>query len=153
MEGCRVDDVAKKREIIDGMAEALEARRIALNMNVEALCDASGVTRQGLRPLLAGERRAYQERLTMPVCRALQWTPDSIARLMRGEQAAPVSQLGGGDPSTGQHQLTVLVDKVDELVGRFDQLQELVERALDTADATSKRRAAQRARQSTGGPQ
>lgn len=137
-----------------GVADAIAERRQELGMNVEALVEATGVTRQGLAPLLRGERRAYQERLTMPVCRALRWTPDSIARLLDGEPAKPLSSpVGSDDLPASRQQLTALAGKVEELVGRFDQLQALVLDALGVAAATSKRPADQPARQSPGGPQ
>lgn len=77
-----------KRERVPGLAEAIKERRIQLNiLSVSDLARAANVTLEGLRPLVAGERRKYQDRLKWPVCEALKWTPDSIDRLLRGEPA------------------------------------------------------------------
>ena len=70
---------------VERMANTIEARRLALGLTVQDLIELTGLTRPGLAPLLRGERRKYQERLTLPVCRALKWTPDSIERLLSGE--------------------------------------------------------------------
>jgi hypothetical protein len=74
-----------KEEIVPGLGEAIEARRKQLYNGPLAFAQAAGVTLAGLTPLRRGYRRAYQERLTTPVCRALGWTTDSIDRLLRGE--------------------------------------------------------------------
>lgn len=86
---------SEEREIVPGMAEAIHARRRQLRIeDVAELVRRTGLTRQGLAPLLAGVRKGYQERTTGPVCRVLRWKPDGIDRLMRGE--APIER----DPTT-----------------------------------------------------
>lgn len=59
------------REIVPGLAEAISRRRRQLGMDVADLVQETGLTRPGLAPLLRGERRNYQDRLTLAVCRAL----------------------------------------------------------------------------------
>lgn len=74
-----------EREIAPGMAEAIAARMKELDLYPAALIEATGLTGPGIMPVRKGERKAYQARLTGPLCKALGWTPDSIERLMRGE--------------------------------------------------------------------
>ena len=74
------------REVVPALAESIETRRKQLGLAPGDLINATGVTGPGLAPLRRGERRAYQERLTMAVCRALRWTPDSIDLLLAGEE-------------------------------------------------------------------
>jgi len=106
--------MARKPEKVSGMAEAITQRRAELGMDVAALVEASGVTRQGLAPLLRGERKAYQDRLMLGVCQALKWTPDSITRLLRGELAQPVSL-----PSDARTAEPELAARVAQLEGAY----------------------------------
>ena len=107
---------------VDGMAELIEARRRALGLTVQDLIEQTGLTRPGLAPLLRGERRRYQERLTLPVCRVLKWTPDSIDRL-----------LAGGPPV--EIEVALEPDLVAALQEQVDQLTRTVERLQDELTA------------------
>lgn len=124
-------------DVVKELAEAIDQRRAELGMDVQALSDASGVTRQGLAPLLAGERRRYQDRLKFPVCRALGWSPDSIDRLLRGEP--PVVEVANPRPGDvryatmamaedGIRQLGDLTAKVERLEAQVAELRTLLDR-------------------------
>ena len=79
-----VYDINGPTEHNAALAEAIEKRRRALGLTVTGLVTKAGVTAEGLRPLRRGDVRSYQERLTVPVCRALEWSPDSIDRILAG---------------------------------------------------------------------
>lgn len=81
----KVRAVTTKDEIVPGMGEAVEARMDELGISPTELAAATGVSLQGIAPIRKGYRRAYQKRLTRPLCAALYWTPDSIARLLDGQ--------------------------------------------------------------------
>jgi transcriptional regulator with XRE-family HTH domain len=78
---------------VESMASTIEARRLALGLTIQDLVDQTGLTRPGLAPLLRGDRRNYQERLTLPICRVLRWTPDSIDRLLAGQEPIETSPI------------------------------------------------------------
>ena len=100
---------------VDGMAAKIEARRLALGLTVQDLIERTGLTRPGLAPLLRGDRRKYQERLTLPVCKALRWTPDSIERL-----------LAGLDPAELELESVTSIDDASELRTHVGELGRLV---------------------------
>jgi hypothetical protein len=72
------------------LAARVEARRRELGFTPTTLIDATGLSAQALKNIRQGEIRQYQERLTIPLTRALRWTPDSIDRLLRDEEATPL---------------------------------------------------------------
>lgn len=116
-------DAVTKYEVVELLRDRIEERRRQLGLDPQAFVEATGLTRGGLDPLRKGYRKQYQERLTIPVCRVLGWTPDSIDRLLRGEEPVLlVSQQRDRDPV------------VEELVRLKDastaQMQELTERVL-----------------------
>lgn len=89
---------AVTREIVPGMAEAIATQMRKRKLTPTTLAERTGLTVQGLAPLRRGERRAYQDRLKLPVAEALGWTPDSIDRLLAGEppvELKPPSVVGG----------------------------------------------------------
>jgi transcriptional regulator with XRE-family HTH domain len=106
----------QKMAHVEGMAGTIEARRLALGLTVQDLIEQTGLTRPGLAPLLRGERRRYQERLTLPICRALKWTPDSIERLLAGEQPIEL------EPITRPDELSALRAQVGELTTLVSEL-------------------------------
>lgn len=67
------------------LAGAIEDRRKELGHTPTTLAAATGLSLQALKNIRRGEVRRYQERLTMPLARALGWSADSIDRLLRGE--------------------------------------------------------------------
>lgn len=107
-------------EVVPGMAEAVEARRKELGLSPVELARQAGVSMAGLGPIRKGYRRAYQERLTRPVCRALRWTDDSIDRLLRGEPAEAVAS----EPEVDD--LSRLRDEVERQGQRIQDLSRLV---------------------------
>lgn len=96
---------------VEAMAQTIEARRHALGLTVQDLVEQTGLTRPGLAPLLRGERRRYQERLTLPVCRVLRWTPDSIERLLAGGTPVELDQA----PALPSDDLAALRRQIEEL--------------------------------------
>lgn len=105
---------------VPALAEAIDARMAELGIaGPSALAKAAGVTVAGIRPLRQGRRKNYQSRLTGPVCRALGWTPDSIDRILRGEDPVPLEPPLAADVPV---RLAVLEKLVDEALARLDVL-------------------------------
>lgn len=122
-------------QISEALRDAIDARMNELDLSPTDLEEAAGVSGTGLMNLRRGEVRRYQKRLTSPVCRALHWTPDSIARILRGEEpistrpVRPEELLGlleGMDDTTDaaverfegiSRQLAALEDRVAALEG------------------------------------
>lgn len=142
------------REIVPTLAEAIETRRKELGLDVADLVTMSGLTRPGLAPLLRGERRAYQDRLTLPICRVLRWRPDSIHRLLDGQSPITLDDERADtyyrslaeliemesterkmDTDTLSRQVHLRIDRlegaVSQLGGRRDALQERVTELAD----------------------
>lgn len=105
------DDDRVPKKISATLAANVDARIYRRGFNsIQEFAEATGVTPQGLLPLRKGEIRAYQPRLTGPVCRALGWTLDSIQRMMDGEDPIEV------DPATGEASpLARMAAEVEEL--------------------------------------
>jgi DNA-binding XRE family transcriptional regulator len=129
-------------EVVPGMAEAIEARRVEMKIGKGELAKAAGVTAQGIAPLRKGYRRRYQERLTRPFCEALGWTPDSIERLMSGLDPIVTREPPARRDQDIQHiDYRALLDALDRSNHRLDdhfdevrrELQEL-RRQLDDLD-------------------
>jgi hypothetical protein len=92
-------------------------------LTITSFARAAGVTAQGLQPLRRGEIRDYQPRLTAPVCKLLGWTPDSIARMMAGEdpvELEPVSAGGAADVAAAVEELR---RTTEALAARLDELE------------------------------
>lgn len=68
------------------LSDRVEARIAALGFSPTTLAEATGLTPQGLLNVRNGVIRKYQRRTTLPLTKALKWTPDSIERLLRGEE-------------------------------------------------------------------
>lgn len=114
-------------EIVNDLRDAIAARMKELDLSPGELAKQAGVSMPGLAHLRRGERRAYQVRLTAPVCRALGWTTDSIERLLTG---LPPSLLEPVSPPTG-----VVDDELAELRARMQALEDLWEVVLRRAVA------------------
>lgn len=71
-------------EIVPGMAEAIERRRTALGIAKGVLASVAGVSRETLRPVLAGELRQYADETIFGLGRALRWRNDWFDRLREG---------------------------------------------------------------------
>lgn len=78
-----VPDYPEVPDLKDEVEKAMERCNLA---GASALAAATGLTVQGLAPLLRGDRRRYQKRLTWPVCDAFGWTRDSIGRILDGDK-------------------------------------------------------------------
>jgi transcriptional regulator with XRE-family HTH domain len=74
-------------EIVPALASAIEARRDQLGLSPTELAERAGVTLPGLAPLRRGERRAYQDRLTVGVEDALSWPRGTIRSILAGRPA------------------------------------------------------------------
>lgn len=70
---------------VEGMAEAVEARRKERGLSPSDLATVAGLTIQGLAPVRNGKRRQYQDRVRNGVARALAWPTDWYERLEAGE--------------------------------------------------------------------
>jgi hypothetical protein len=116
--------VSGVQKIVPELASAVEARRIALGFTPTSFAEATGLTAQGLAPIRKGVRKAYQERLTAPVCRVLQWSPDSIERIMNG--LGPVElvkqQVGVVADTVDAEMMLAIVRRLDAVVGRLEAL-------------------------------
>lgn len=74
---------------IDGLAEAVEARRKELGLTPGQFVEESGLTQPGLATVRNGEDRAYQEKTILGVAKALRWEIDWLDRLRAGTQPRP----------------------------------------------------------------
>lgn len=75
----------------DFMAQRIEQRMSELGFTPSSLADTAGVSVEGIRNLRLGLVRRYQPRFTRPVTVALDWTPDSIGRLLVGKEPKPLA--------------------------------------------------------------
>src|SRR4051794_28464518 len=85
--------------------------------SVKKFADACGLTPQGLLPLRRGEIRAYQDRLTGPVCRTLGWSLDSIERMMAGDDPLEAEPAPALDVSSELAEIRRLVETIQRTVG------------------------------------
>jgi hypothetical protein len=135
----RMNRTQNARELVPALAQQVERRMNELEIDgISALAKVTGVTVQGLQPLLRGERRDYRKNLTGPVCRAFGWSPDSIKRILAGgepvmEVGAEVVPLRNGTNRSG----VPTADDVDRLALAVDSLAQRVgwlERRLGRSD-------------------
>lgn len=100
------------------MAQAVERRRLALDLSLGDFERISGLTRQGLLPVRNGVRKAYSEKTRRGVARALRWPIDWYDRLLAGE-----------DPDT----LADAVERTDQVDynSRIARMPEHVRRTID----------------------
>ena len=119
-----MDDVTRSEHL----ARAIEARRRDLDMTVGDLAEKTGLSRQALLNVRRGDVREYQERLTIPLTRALGWTPDSIDRLLAGDQP-----LERHNPADQPDELSQLRADVAELQATVRELAALVRERLRAA--------------------
>ena len=97
------------------LAERIEARRQQLGLNPTQLAAATGLSPQGLKNIRKGAIRKYQERLTLPLTRVLGWTPDSIDRLLAGEEPVELVRPSGDVES----RVESLEHRIEELTVRL----------------------------------
>jgi predicted transcriptional regulator len=121
MDSVRVQGVSRTPEIVPGMAEAIERRRVELGLSPGDFAKAAGVTTQGLQPLRKGVRKDYQLKLKAGAARALGWTSDSIDRLLAGQD--PI-ELPNGQPATEdkiEAALNLMNDRLAEVIRLLEQ--------------------------------
>jgi hypothetical protein len=73
-------------EIVPGMAEAIERRRLDVGLSKGSLAARAGRSRETLRPVLAGVRRKYDDDTIFGVGRSLRWRNDWYDRLLAGDE-------------------------------------------------------------------
>lgn len=78
------------------LRDRIAERMAELGLSPTDLETRSGLTGPGLAPIRRGEIRKYQVRLKRPLCAALGWTPDSIDRLLAGQEP----QLADDSPAS-----------------------------------------------------
>lgn len=83
----------------------------------------AGLSLQAVKNLRNGEIRDYQDRLTVPVCRELGWSSDSIGRLLRGED--PIILPGRADPAEAAELPELVVEMSRQLAELTERVQEL----------------------------
>lgn len=105
-------------DLVPGMVEAIERRRVQLGLGPGEFARAAGITPQGLAPVRAGKRRAYMDKVRFGVARALAWEPDAIDRLLRGEDPVEITGvvIATGGPGV---ELTVGTYPVEEARARL----------------------------------
>lgn len=106
-------------ELVPELAEAIERRRRELGLTVGDLARITGLTRQGLAPLREGRRRAYQERLTLPVAKALGWQPDAIERLLQGLQPVEIDPAAPEADPTDVTQLRAELERATAAIAEM----------------------------------
>jgi hypothetical protein len=68
------------------VSDCIETRMVELGiLSITDLAAATGMTDNGIRPVIKGERRSYQRATKVKLARALQWPPDAIDRLYAGD--------------------------------------------------------------------
>lgn len=122
--------VERTEEVVPGLAEAIEDRRIELELSPGDFAAKAGLTTQALRPIRAGYRRKYQDRLKFGVAAALGWTPESVDRLLRGEppllltDRTAARQKGHSDSIDYNSRIARMPDHVrqtiDDLIDQFE---------------------------------
>lgn len=105
-------------DLVDGMAERVEARLTERRLSPGGFAEAAGLTRQGLADVRKGRRKRYQAITIHGVAKALGWGPDWYERLLAGE--APVEE----DHGTATSQLDQITKDVAELQDRLSQVEE-----------------------------
>lgn len=106
------------KEVVPGMAEAVEARRKNLGLSVGQLVSATGLTRPGVDNVRNGLLRDYHEKTILGFARGLHWREDWFDRLRAGD--APVEVKPPRD--TGED------DALSALRREVAELRRLVER-------------------------
>jgi DNA-binding Xre family transcriptional regulator len=105
------------------LKDTVEARMAELGLSPKALADRTGLTQQALLNVRNGKRRAYQRRLTVPLCEALGWKPDGIKRLLAGQKP----ELLEGRQPADTDEVRAMVERLTRVVEHHsEQLARLV---------------------------
>ena len=100
------------------MEDAIEARRKERGFKtVRSFIEATGLTGPGLIRVRRGEKRSYQDRLTMPIAVALRWPEDWYQRLLEGQDYRTFPERIWAEDRTRQ-ELTQRIRELEELDGR-----------------------------------
>jgi hypothetical protein len=110
--------MTQQGEQVPGMAEAVEARRLELNLGLRELEALSELTRQGLQPVRAGVRKQYSDKTRRGIARALRWPPDWYDRLLVGDDP--------GDAPVVPDRFTEVFRRLDEQDALLDSLAKAV---------------------------
>ncbi len=94
------------------VADAVRSRRRELRL-VGRDIENAGVSRTILSLIENGRQDRYETRLLVNLCRALQWAPDSIDRLLEGGQ--PVVALTSRNGTTETRAPAALSGKLEQL--------------------------------------
>jgi transcriptional regulator with XRE-family HTH domain len=111
------------------LADRIEARRKELRLSPTQLGERTGLSLQALKNIRQGQVRAYQERLTGPLTSALGWTPDSIERLLRGEEPVLAETPSPSTPPTPE-ELQLMRSALNEAIEKLDKRVAALEAAL-----------------------
>lgn len=104
-------------QIVPGMADAIDARRLERGLRPGEFARAAGVTAQGLLPVRRGYHRSYNEVTLRGVAKALGWRQDWYTQL-----------CDGADPATlAVDEHSDLEERVSRLEDRFDRIEALLE--------------------------
>lgn len=124
----------RSTDVVPGMAEAIEKRRLELGIRPGQLAELAHVTPQGLVPVRRGYRRQYQDKVKLGLARALQWESDAVDRLLAGQSPAPLRGNSGpdDDPTApgGATALAELRDQVTRLEAGQERIEEMLKAAL-----------------------
>lgn len=107
--------VVTNPQINPRLAQAVEARRKELQISPGEFVKRTGLTAPALRNLRQGHVRQYQERLTAEVCRVLRWTPDSIDRLLDGDDPIPLDDDPQPAPMIDQATIDAIIQGATSL--------------------------------------
>lgn len=105
---------------------AVRDRMRELGLNQKDVTAASGISAETIRPIRQGRPGNYSAKTKSRVAMALSWRPDSIDRILDGDDPVPVER---GDPDAGLYltpdeakEFKVALGKASELVSAIDYL-------------------------------
>lgn len=78
----------------------VRSRRLALRLTQKEAAQRAGISEPTWGLLEGGHQSGYKPLTVVGVCRALQWSPDSIERMLSGAEPVPVESGVPFDPST-----------------------------------------------------
>lgn len=82
-----------ERETVPGMAEAIEARRIALHRSPGEMVRRSELTAPGLAPMRKGIRKQYRDSSRLGLAKALDWPYRALDFLLEGGDPAELETV------------------------------------------------------------
>jgi transcriptional regulator with XRE-family HTH domain len=126
---------------------AVKARRVALRLSQQDASAAGDLSLATWSNLERGRLGSLAHDTVIGVCRALGWSPDSIDRLLRGEDPVVLTTAEGafrsesratvqGAGATAQVAFSAepgVIDRLREVPDRLDRLERMVEELLDAA--------------------